>query len=118
MARGMLLLGLPAAILAVLLALPWETAVTYQDSFVRNTTATPTSQPLDTPEYSRIVTHFDSHGTRVEAWLYTPKSAEGHAAAGHRFPVVIMAHGRCGVIRACALVACMHMCAHGTWLVG
>jgi hypothetical protein len=93
--HGVGLLALLAALAgALLLALtPLDPRLTY--GFQRNTTATPASAPItpaDGLPYTRRNFRFDSHGTALDAWLYTPLTAVDGAAAV-RHPVMIMAHG-------------------------
>ncbi len=95
---------LVSVLVALLASVPFlEPELSY--GFARNTTATPSSAPIQSADglpYTRRTVRFDSEGTSCEAWLYTPAAAspstEGEdapppSASSGPWPVVIMAHG-------------------------
>jgi hypothetical protein len=73
------LVALAAA--ALLLVLPFFDGE-LQCGLPRDTSLTGADLEERTAAYTKAVHHFDSHGTRCEAWLYLPAAAAGDGSGG------------------------------------
>lgn len=71
-----------AVLIGVLIALPWESEVDTQ--LVRDTTydLEGPNAPYENAAYTRTTEGIDSHGTRLDAWVYVPKGLPKRVAVG------------------------------------